>query len=169
MKNRSLIPLAMAILVGLALAAAAAWASPDPGTAEDAAAQQRATGSGGIPANPIEQGPGGGGRAPANYGAQAAQTGDEPDGEAVQEPTPTTPEGQPQQPEQQPEEQPPPDEEIIGPVGEQPSGQAPSTSGGGLPSTGLELAAMLAVGLGLLIGGAALRPRRGRRPVTARR
>jgi hypothetical protein len=165
----------MAIVVGLALAAAAAWASPDPGTAEDAAAQLRtgsATGSGGIPASPVQQGPGGGGRAPADYGAQAAQApADAPKAEAVQEPTPTTPEGEQQPPNGQDEEQPEPEGETPGGlIGEQPSGEAPATGGGGfLPSTGLGLAGLIAVGFGLLIGGAALMPRRERRPASARR
>ena len=46
------------------------------------------------------------------------------------------------------------------PATEERAGPVADTGGGGLPSTGLELAAMAIIGLGLLFLGAALRPRR---------
>jgi outer membrane biosynthesis protein TonB len=70
-----------------------------------------------------------------------------------------------------PEEEPPPDEEAPpttepeelpddegapAPTG---TGAAPGGAGGGLPSTGLELAALVLVGAGLLLAGLALRRR----------
>ena len=78
-----------------------------------------------------------------------------PPAEAAQtETTPTTPGG---------EEQPTDTETTpnggTGPVGELPeNGAAGESAGGGLPRTGLEVAAMAMIGLGLLMAGLALRP-----------
>jgi hypothetical protein len=141
-----------------------------------------AQGSGGTPAEPpLRQGAGGGGVAPDGYGAadaaEAAESGAaESDGgggaapraTAGQEPTPTTPEGEAQPEEETPSgegegEETAPGETAPdpGPVGEAPAG-ADEVAGaiGFLPSTGLEVLSLAAIGIGLLLAGFALRPRR---------
>jgi hypothetical protein len=84
-----------------------------------------------------------------------------PVAEAAQDETPTTPEGEEQPPdEENGEETVPDDEEIIGPVNPpgDDGGGAGEPAGGSLPHTGLQLAALTAIGLGLLLAGGALRP-----------
>ena len=97
---------------------------------------------------------GGGAAAPTTTTAPVV-----PDAEAAQDDTPTTPEGEEQQPEEQPDgEQQPTEEngEETGPVAELPAG---GTGGGGaLPRTGFQLIALTSIGLGLLLAGAALWP-----------
>jgi LPXTG-motif cell wall-anchored protein len=143
-------------------------ASGDPG--EDR--QASPSGSGGALATPLRQGEGGGSLAPAPSGPveTAPPVRAAPDVEAAQNQTPTTPSA-----EQQPGGERPsdleggaPQEQTTGPAATSPAGgvegAAAGDSGVGfLPSTGFELAAIAALGLVLLAGGAALRPRRGRR------
>jgi outer membrane biosynthesis protein TonB len=146
-----------------------------PAHAAPAADRQAASaGSGGALADPLRQGVGGGGVAPqASSDAATAELNESPpEGQAAQEPTPTTPEGEQQPGQQQPgeeqppptEEQPPPEEGPTTPTEEQPSGAAEGAAdpgGGFLPSTGLRIAALVVLGLGLLLAGVTLRPRRG--------
>jgi hypothetical protein len=88
-----------------------------------------------------------------------------PVADAAQDDTPTTPEGEEQPPdEQNGDDGTPPDEET--PDTDDGDGAPPGddgVSGGGsapgyLPQTGLELAALSAIGLGLLLAGGALWP-----------
>jgi len=149
--------LALAILLGAVIAAAPAEAA---GT----------TGSGGVLASPLEQGAGGGGLAPGGAGVAGAagtEDGGAPVAAPAQEDTPTAPEGEEQPTEEQPvpdgEEQPAPDEEVVDPVDPGAPEEEIATDDGALgflPSTGLETGALAALGLGLLMAGAALRPRR---------
>ena len=89
---------------------------------------------------------------PAAPAAQAAQD----------EETPTTPEGE-EQPEGEENGEQPPTEEDGGTAGAETAGgggggTGGDTAGGFLPHTGLELAALSAIGLGLLLAGGALWP-----------
>src|SRR5215211_2312574 len=132
--------------------------------------------SGGALALPLQQVEGGGAVAPPASGDAAATESDSetPEAQPDQEPTPTTPQGE-EQPGQQPtpqQDQQAPGEGTGAPTTEAPAtpGEVAGGEGGGgfLPSTGLELAALVAIGLGLLLAGIALRSR-GRVRVTARR
>jgi hypothetical protein len=81
--------------------------------------------------------------------AQAAQT----------ETTPTTPGGEEQPGDQPTETETTPDGGGgSGPVGDIPEDGAGGESGGGLPRTGIEIAGLAMIGLGLLMAGLALRP-----------
>jgi hypothetical protein len=163
MKNKPLLLAAFAVSLALAPAAAWAGAQGDRGDLE--------SGSGGALAIPLLPGPGGGTLAPEGLGeaegdgeAEAAQAGEAPEALAVQEPTPTAPEGE-QQPgsEQQEDGQAGSGEEGVDPAEAQATaeaGAAAESAGDSLPTTGLGLAALAAVGLGLVLGGLALRPRR---------
>jgi len=152
-----------------------------PSSAQLGADVEAATaGSGGALAHPLRQGEGGGSVAPESAGDAGADRAEGAGPRAVAsqepEPTPTTPEGEEQPgeeqppPEEQPEEQPPGDEEIVPPGDDQATGGEESAGAdesalGFLPSTGLEIGALAALGAGLLLAGIALRPRRpGRRP-----
>jgi len=152
------IGLALAVLLALAIAAGPAGAAST-------------TGSGGVLASPLAQGAGGGGLAPGNPGVTAAAETDDggtpPVATPAQEETPTTPEGEEQPTDEPPapdgEEQPAPEEESGAPVVPGPGDEEIATDDGALgflPSTGLEAGALGAIGLGLLMAGAALRPRR---------
>ena len=110
---------------------------------------------GGVTAPTFTQEPGGGVVAPVAPAEPAV-----PVAEAAQETTPTTPGGEEQPPDgEQTETETTPDDGAGGPVDEEPQGGG---TGGetaeGLPTTGLELAALSMIGLGLLIAGLALRP-----------
>jgi hypothetical protein len=151
-----------ALLCLLALAPAASGA---PGADTEAAT----AGSGGALAHPLRQGEGGGGVAPKvspDPAAAELNASPPPEAQATQEPTPTTPEGEQQPGEEQPptttEEQPSPDEGTTVPADEQPTGAAEGAEAGGgfLPSTGLQIAALSILGLGLLLAGVTLKPRR---------
>jgi hypothetical protein len=78
--------------------------------------------------------------------------------------TPTTPEGEEQPPEEEPDGEQPPTEEPgpVEPPGEEPAPEADVDTGaeGTLPrtGTGIELAALTSIGLGLLLAGGALWP-----------
>jgi hypothetical protein len=156
MSSRALLS-ALALLAALA-AVGTAFATP----AEQQSAVSRSGGTLAEPVEPVVELRGGGNLAPST--AESAQTadaveeGDGPRAQAGQAEQPATPGGEEQTTELAPvEESPqtlvddPATEELAGPVAD---------SGGGLPSTGLELSAMAIVGLGLLFLGAALRPRR---------
>jgi hypothetical protein len=120
---------------------------------------------GGAAADPLARDASGGGiLAPAEVEAEAvagAATARDP--QAAQDDTPTTPGGEEQPPEQEPNGEQPPSEvpgeeetpENGGAGGEEAGGE---TAGGGLPRTGFELAALTAIGLGLLLAGGALWP-----------
>jgi hypothetical protein len=164
MKNKPLLLTGFAVSLALAPAAAWAGAQGDRGDLE--------SGSGGALAIPLLPGPGGGTLAPEGLGeaegdgeAEAAQAGEAPEALAGQEPTPTAPEGE-QQPasEQEEEGQAGSGEEGADPAEAQATadeaGAAAESAGDSLPTTGLGLAALAAVGLGLVLGGLALRPRR---------
>ena len=160
--SRLLVPLVLFTLTLALAGAAVAQSSAD--------LQVAGTGSGGALASPLRQGADGGGMAPdglgkANAAGRGAATAP-PSAAASQATTPTTPEGQ-QQPNDQPapdQQQTVPDQQVVVP-GEQGPASGQGSAGGGsalglLPSTGLEIAALAAVGLGLLTAGVALRPRR---------
>ena len=93
---------------------------------------------------------------------EAAPSEPVPTVEAAQEETPTTPEGEEQPPEEQPDGEQPPGEEPAPdePTEEFAAPEADEGTGGSLPRTGsgIELAALTAIGLGLLLAGAALWP-----------
>jgi hypothetical protein len=138
------------------------------------------TGSGGTPAQPLRQGPGGGALAPDRSGTSSTSepgTGGAPVAEAAREkPRATPPWGE------EPRErgwapyptadEPPADAapasaaEVRSVAGVEASGAQSEpaggerAAGGSLPWTGLEIAALAAIGLGVLTLGAALRPRR---------
>jgi LPXTG-motif cell wall-anchored protein len=151
------VSIALAALGGAcALAAAATPGSP-------------AAKSGGALAEPMIEQHGGGHVAPArgskpdakaSVAPEPAGGAEAPPAEAAQEEQPTSPGGEPQDGGDGPPEEPAePIEPRSGEDGGGTSGDlAPVT--GGLPSTGFELSAMALVGLGLLLLGAALRPRR---------
>ncbi|HEY6779736.1 MAG TPA: hypothetical protein VI111_02210 [Thermoleophilaceae bacterium] len=184
-----------AILPALALAlalSAPAWASTSSGgvsrpadKAGTAAGTTAAGGSssstagGAAVADPMRPGPGGGAPAPAGV-VNDAQSAAVPQAGAAQEPTPTTPQGGPQEPEpdvptDNGDDQTGDNGNTGDTTGDQPSDEAgaqqPSSSDGGgsalgfLPHTGLELAALAGFGLALLLAGMALlRGARMRRP-----
>lgn len=167
-------------VLSLALAAPA-WGSTSGGVgvaapdASSAPAQTAAPsqGGGGAAAETVRPGAGGGGAAPAGSGAEPVVP-ETPAAEAAQdEPTPTTPEGQPQEPEPElPDDDGGSDDGTAttptgdgGPATEQLPGDGDGTAStstlGFLPTTGLEVAALALIGLGLMIGGIALlRPAR---------
>jgi LPXTG-motif cell wall-anchored protein len=152
----------------LCLLALAPAASGAPGADTEAATAD----SGGTLADPLRQGEGGGGVAPkvSPDPATAELNASPPEAQATQEPMPTTPEGEQQPGGQQPgeeqppttEEQPAPDEGTTVPADEQPTGAAEGGEAGGgfLPSTGRQIAALAVLGLGLLLAGVTLKPRR---------
>ena len=122
-----------------------------------------ASGHGGAPADPLAQDASGGGilAPPSVEGEAVAEAAAAETPRAAQE-TPTTPGGEEQPPEQEPNgEQPPsevpgeetPENGVTG--GEETAGE---TGGARLPRTGFELAALTAIGLGLLLAGGALWP-----------
>jgi hypothetical protein len=120
-----------------------------------------ATDFGGAPAEPFAQETSGGGVvAPAAEPGTAAHGAQAETPEAAQD-TPTTPEGEEQPPEQEENGEQPPSEENGGtetpPDGGE-GGEAGGEAGGALPRTGFELAALTAIGLGLLLAGGALWP-----------
>jgi hypothetical protein len=133
------------LLMTVALLAMLLWAAPVV-----------ASDFGGVPAQPFGQGAGGGVAAPV--APDDAET-TAPEAEAAQEDTPTTPEG-----EEQPDGEEPPtgtdtvpeEEPDLPPPGDE--GGTGGGSGGSLPTTGLEVAALAMIGLGLLMAGLALRP-----------
>jgi LPXTG-motif cell wall-anchored protein len=153
--SRALATVSIALAALSGACAFAAAATPGSPAAE----------SGGALAEPIVEQHGGGHAAPARRskpGAKAsvapepAGGAEAPPAEAAQEDQPTSPGGEPQDGGEQPPE---PAEPRGGENGGGSSGDiAPVT--GGLPSTGFELSAMALVGLGLLLLGAVLRPRR---------
>jgi LPXTG-motif cell wall-anchored protein len=127
-------------------------------------------GSGGTPTKPPpEVGPSGGVAGPGtataeDAGARAAQDPDEQPPEVAppdETETETTPEPAPDEEETAPDETTPEDDAETAP--DEGSGTAPTTGGGGggggLPNTGMELASMAAVGLGLVLAGWVLRRR----------
>jgi hypothetical protein len=168
---------------------APAWASTSggvgptdaPATPVQAPAAGQTTGSGGgAEATTVRPGAGGGGAAPAGTGEQPP-VADPAGAVAAQDPTPTTPEGQPQDPEPNlpDDEDTPADEDQPADDGADQDDEAGATlpnDGDGtstlgfLPTTGLEVAALAVIGLGLMIAGfALLRPTtRPRRPRTLR-
>jgi hypothetical protein len=119
-----------------------------------AVAPAGASDSGGVAAPILPQNTGGGAMAPVP--ADPAVTETEATA-AQQETTPTTPGGEKQPPDGQTTET-VPDNGTTTPADEQPQGGAGGESAGGLPTTGLELAALSMIGLGLLMAGLALRP-----------
>jgi hypothetical protein len=118
--------------------------------------------SGGTPAldHPRPEFSGGVAGPRARERARAAQQPPDEQPPQVQPPPETTPEEEPAGT---------PDKEAA----EAPGAAAPAPGaggGGGLPSTGLEVAALVAIGVGLLLAGLALRSApRTRRPTSARR
>lgn len=124
------------------------------------AAPATATDSGGAAVESYE-GIGGGIVAPAPEPADpGAAPVAQPAQEAAQEETPTTPEGG-EQPEGEENGEQPPSEEDGGSDGEEAAGGGGGggeSADGSLPRTGLELAALSAIGLGLLLAGGALWP-----------
>jgi hypothetical protein len=156
-------PLRASALLWLALLLLAA-----PAAAEPTAEWYSNTGGGGALAQPPEQGPSGGSVAPVGGSDRAEPktprtTGDDP------EPAPA-PLARPAQAEPElgaPGEDPAPTSQNTSPGRRAVAGQAAAGQDAGagdtigsLPFTGLELAAMLGVGLALIAAGAALRPRR---------
>jgi hypothetical protein len=115
----------------------------------------------------LRQGESGGAMAPSQASVSAAVAGQASvspaplDGSA-QEDTPTTPEGEEQPGQDEPtgdgDEQSTGDD-VVSPGEDVPSDGEESASSGSLPTTGLELAALASIGLGLLAAGAALRIR----------
>ena len=97
---------------------------------------------------------------PRTRGAVAGQASrpSAPLGGSAQEDTPTTPEGEEQPGQDEPTSD--GDEQGTGDDGV-PSDSEESVSPGSLPTTGLELARLASIGLGLLAAGAALRLRTG--------
>jgi hypothetical protein len=158
------------LLIVPVLLALAAPASAAPGT-----------GSGGALAEPLRQGPGGGALAPERSGASEVTEPSPDGGGAVAEAARNGPRAAPQW-----EAEPPERERAPYPAVDAPAGEAASTGateartvagvkaaraegeptggdrvgGGSLTWTGLEIAALAAIGLGVLTLGAALRPRR---------
>jgi hypothetical protein len=124
-----------------------------------------ATDSGGVAVESYD-GVGGGILAPAPEPAAPTPAPAAPMAQAAQdEETPTTPEGEEQPEGEQNGEQTPTDEnggtdgeETAGGGGGGTGGTGDETAGGFLPQTGFELAALSAIGLGLLLAGGALWP-----------
>jgi hypothetical protein len=117
---------------------------------------------GGVAVQTLTQEPGGGVVAPVSPVAPVGPVAT-PEAEAAQqETTPTTPGGEEQPPDgDQTETETTPDDGAGGPVDEEPQGGGTGgETAGGLPTTGLELAALSMIGLGLLMAGLALRPTR---------
>ncbi len=187
--RRAILP---ALALTLALAAPAWATTPSGGVSrpnDKAGAATGTTAAGGSAASggattsdPMRSGPGGGAPAPPGV-ADDAQSAGVPRAGAAQEPTPTTPDGGPQEPEpdvptDDSGDQPADDDD--GDTGAEEPGEeavtpAPSDGGGGgsalgfLPNTGLELAAMAAFGLALVLAGTVLlRLARTRRPKALR-
>jgi hypothetical protein len=194
MKSRRAIPLALALSLALAAPAWAANHSGGVGQPTDKAGAGAAAGdpsaaggtsaSGGATTGPsMRSGPGGGAPAPIGV-ADDAQSAASPRAGAAQEPTPTTPEGGPQEPEpdvpsddegDQPADEgddtgaEEPDQETIAPAPSDSGGDDGGSALGFLPHTGLELAAMAGFGLALvLMGTVLLRAARTRRPKALR-
>ncbi len=124
------------------------------------AAPAAADDSGGVTAESYDQ-LDGGILAPAQEPTASAAAVD-PVAEPAQEETPTTPEGE-EQPEGEENGEQPPTEENGGTDGEETTGDGTGGTGGGtgdgsLPRTGLELAALTMIGMGLLLAGGALWP-----------
>jgi hypothetical protein len=149
---------ALALLAALA-AVGTAFATP----ADQESAVARSGGTLAEPVEPVVELRGGGNVAPSTdesaHTAAAGEAADGPRAQAGQAEQATTPGGEEESGGEPPVEESaqtlvedPATEELAGPVAD--------TGGGGLPSTGLELAAMAIIGLGLLFLGAALRPRR---------
>jgi hypothetical protein len=111
---------------------------------------------GGVTAPTLIPEPGGGVVAPVAPAEPAVPVAEA----AQQETTPTTPGGEEQPPDgDQTETETTPDDGAGGPVDEAPEGGGTGgETAGGLPTTGLELAALAMIGLGLLMAGLALRP-----------
>jgi hypothetical protein len=132
------------------------------------AAPALASDHGGAPADPLAQDASGGGiLAPSSVEGEAvAEAAAAETPRAAQDDTPTTPGGEEQPPEQEPNGEQPPSEvpgeetpENGGTGGEETGGETGGgETGGGLPRTGFELAALTAIGLGLLLAGGALWP-----------
>jgi hypothetical protein len=126
------------------------------------AAPATATDSGGAAVESYE-GVGGGILAPAPEPAAPTPAPAAPVAQAAQdEETPTTPEGE-EQPEGEQNGEQTPTDENGGTDGEESAGgggggTGDETGGGFLPQTGFELAALSAIGLGLLLAGGALWP-----------
>lgn len=126
------------------------------------AAPAAATDSGGVAVESYGEA-GGGILAPAPEPAAVSGDAPAPVAQATQdEETPTTPEGE-EQPEGEENGVQPPTEENGGTGDEAPADggggdAAGETAGGSLPHTGLELAALTMIGLGLLLAGGALWP-----------
>jgi hypothetical protein len=118
---------------------------------------------GGAPADPLAQDASGGGiLAPSSAEDEAVAEAAAAETPRAAQETPTTPGGEEQPPAQEPNGEQPPSEvpgeetpENGGTGGEETAGE---TGGGGLPRTGFELAALTAIGLGLLLAGGALWP-----------
>jgi hypothetical protein len=125
------------------------------------AAPAAATDWGGAAAEPLARDASGGGIvAPAGEPVAPAVAAEAAEAVAAQEETPTTPEGE-EQPEQEENGEQPPSEENGGEDEEAPEedgGAGGETVAGSLPRTGFELAALTAIGLGLLLAGGALWP-----------
>jgi hypothetical protein len=104
---------------------------------------------------------GGGILAPAQEPVASAAAAD-PVADPAQEQTPTTPEGEEQPEGEENGEQPPTEENggtgDEGTGGDEGGDTGGETAGGSLPRTGFELAALTAIGLGLLLAGGALWP-----------
>jgi hypothetical protein len=149
---------ALALLAALA-AVGTAFATP----ADQESAVARSGGTLAEPVEPVVELRGGGNVAPPTdesaHTAAAGEAADGPRAQAGQAEQPTNPGG-----EEQSGREPPVAESaqtlVEDPATEELAGPVADTGGGGLPSTGLELAAMAIIGLGLLFLGAALRPRR---------
>jgi hypothetical protein len=122
-------------------------------------APARGEDSGGVTVPTFTQEPGGGVVAPVAPVAPVEPVVAPVEAGAAQETTPTTPGGEEQPPDgEQTETETTPDDGTGAPVDEEPQAGTGGESGGGLPTTGLELAAMSMIGLGLLMAGLALRP-----------
>jgi hypothetical protein len=146
--------------VSLALVPGSAWAAleRDPQILESE--------SGGALAVPLIHGPGGGALAPEGADpdkARAAQADEAPQSVGGQQPTPTAPEGRPQPgTESKAKAEPPRGVEDASSMDAKASrdvaGSAAESDGGDpLPTTGLGLIALAAVGLGFVLAGLALR------------
>ncbi len=162
----------VALLAVLSLCLTAAFAEAAPPAAE---LESSVADSGGAIANPLRQGEGGGGVAPrpAPGEPERSEIGEAETVAGPGQNQPTTPEGEQQPDDDQPpadgdapvdvEEEEESDAEIAPPV-DPDTGEGDSEDGfasGLLPSTGLGLAALGAIGLGLLLAGLSFRrPRR---------